>query len=351
MATVSSSDDDEYFAHVLTHRDPPHDDEELPGPVAEWRRFWHRCWRLAGGSDATRLARAQGFVATPAQLARLDFTKNDLRRERRRGTWCSPARGAASPVVIDGTDPLAERRRHALVATAHALTHEAAAICGRSGAILYGLPTLAIPERPEMTSPPVLASGVRRGAIVRRARMAYDDIVEWYGAPVLSVARTLADLGRHNRFDAIMAADAALREGLVDQHDLDRSIAQARGWPGIRRARAVLALADPRSESPLESVLRLRLHEDGFPKPEPQVWIDDPARRRRYRVDLLIAEHGLVIEADGRIKYTADALWKEKQRETRLRAMGFRVERVVWSDVLSTWPETAARLWAVIRTP
>ncbi len=46
---------------------------------------------------------------------------------------------------------------------------------------------------------------------------------------------------------------------------LDDALAAARGWPGVRRARSVLALASPLAESPLESLVRLRLHDAGFP--------------------------------------------------------------------------------------
>lgn len=52
----------------------------------------------------------------------------------------------------------------------------------------------------------------------------------------------------------------------------------------------------------------------------------------------------LVVECDGKVKYTADELWTEKRREARLRALGFRVDRVLWEDVVHHWPETSARL-------
>jgi very-short-patch-repair endonuclease len=167
-------------------------------------------------------------------------------------------------------------------------------------------------------------------------------ITSWFGAPVGTIARTLIDLGRLDRRDAIMAADAALRESLVTSAELALEFAGATGWPGIKQARAVLSLADPRAESPLESIVRLALHDDGFPPPEPQFEIGGD------RVDFCWPKQRLILEADGRAKYTDDELWDEKKREARLRGHGFRVERVLWGDVMATWPATRRRLWAVL---
>ena len=59
--------------------------------------------------------------------------------------------------------------------------------------------------------------------------------------------------------------------------------------------------AEPRAESPLESVLRLRLHDDGFPPPQLQAEIAG------FEVDMLWPKQRLVLEADGRLKYTDGA--------------------------------------------
>jgi very-short-patch-repair endonuclease len=167
----------------------------------------------------------------------------------------------------------------------------------------------------------------------------------WFGVPVTGVARTLVDLARHDRWDGIMAADAALHEKLVNRRDIDRALAGAVGWPGVRQARALLALATAEAESPLESLTRLRLHDDGFPIPELQVWIG------RDRVDLLFVEQRLILEIDGLEKYERDALQQEKRREVRLRRQGYRVERVTWTDIVKRWPETSAWLRSVLRLP
>ncbi|MFN2560382.1 MAG: endonuclease domain-containing protein [Jatrophihabitans sp.] len=218
---------------------------------------------------------------------------------------------------------------------------------GRSAAVLHGLPTFAVPPLPVLTSREPVGLGHRGTTTVRLAGLRDDDVTTWFGVPVTSVARTVVDLARHDRVDGVMAGDAALHEQLVETSALDAALATARGWPGIRRARSVLALASPLSESPLESLVRLRLHDAGLPQPARHVWIPGTS----YRVDMLLPGHRLIIEADGREKYSGDELWAEKRRETRLRALGYRVERLLWEDVVRRWPETRRRLLATLRLP
>jgi very-short-patch-repair endonuclease len=78
--------------------------------------------------------------------------------------------------------------------------------------------------------------------------------------------------------------------------------------------------------------------------------IEDPARGWKYRADMLLREHALILELDGLAKYDGDALRREKVRETRLRWLGYRVVRLLWEDVVYDWPITRNRLWAVIRS-
>lgn len=152
------------------------------------------------------------------------------------------------------------------------------------------------------------------------------------------VVRTLLDLARRDRFDAIMAVDAALREQLVGRPQLLDAARNVTRWSGIVAARDVLMFGSPLAESPLESLTRLRLHDAGFPEACLQVELIG------YRVDFYWPQFRLVLEADGRGKYTGDELWREKRRENDLRRAGYRVERVLWSDVTRRWEETAARL-------
>jgi hypothetical protein len=118
-------------------------------------------------------------------------------------------------------------------------------------------------------------------------------------------------------------------------------------WPGARSARFVIAMASPLVESPLESLTRLCVADAHLPDPELQAWILGPDWR--YRVDMLWRAERVVVEADGRVKYTGRELWKEKRRQERIERHGYRVVRVLWDDVTDRPAETAARIRAALR--
>ena len=335
-------DPDWYLVHVLVHAEPGRGAAITSGPAATWRAWWAR---QAGERDSPALAaaRRQGFVLTSAQTAALGISRSAARTAVRRGRWSVPARGVYAPLRVesDGASVWTlARRRHALAATAAALQHRRHVVSGRSSATLYGLPTLRVPAETELTARHLAWSVRRHATHTFEASLPEDAVTTWFGAGLTTVERTVIDLARHDRRDGIMAADAALRERLATRASLVAELAAATGWPGVRTAREILALASPLAQSPLESLLRLALRDDGFPLPQLQAEIDG------YRVDLLLAEQRLIIEADGREKYVADELWREKKRETRLRAAGYRVERVLWSDVVDDWPRTRLRLRA-----
>jgi hypothetical protein len=292
------------------------------------------------------IARKQGFVVDVVQLPMLGYTRAQCRTHLRRGEWWSPARGVISPIDPDNDGWISDQRRHVLIACARALRQSSAhVISGRSAAILHGLPTVRLPPLPELTVKRPLTLGRRVHAHCYDAAIRIGDVSQWYGLDVTTVERTLVDLARHDRWDGVMAADAAPRSGGTIPSALDEALARSRGWPGVKQAREVVEFADARVESPLESVTRLRMHDDGFPTPDLQVWVGDPERRTNYWLDFVLREQGLVIEADGRAKYSGEALWEEKKREARIRALtGWRIERVTWSDVTTDWAETRQRL-------
>lgn len=319
----------------LTGHHPP----VATGPVGEWQAWWTRqAERGLGGS---------GFVMSAPEVAAAGVSRQTARTRTRRGEWARAGYGFVAPLDIADVRPyLVARRRHAVQAAAAARRRPGHVISGRSAAIIHGLPTFRVPLRPELTELEPVGLGRRRGAShVYGAALGSAEWTTWFGVPVTGVARTLVDLARHDRRDAIMAADAALREELTERKRMDDALVRAVGWPGVRQARAVLALTSELAESPLESLTRLVLHDGGFPAPELQVWIGE------YRVDMLLRAQRLVLEIDGLEKYTDAEARREKRRETRLRQMGYRVERITWEDVIHRWPQTSAWLRGILSVP
>ena len=135
------------------------------------------------------------------------------------------------------------------------------------------------------------------------------DIVEVGRIRVTSPLRTAWDLGRVRWPDqAIAGIDAMLRLG-VDKDEFLDGIERFRRMRWVTVLRAIGPLGDGRSQSPGESVLRLRWIEVHLPTPQPQLEV--------YRDDVLIA---ILDIANAELRYAAEydgAEWhtSEEQRE------------------------------------
>lgn len=133
---------------------------------------------------------------------------------------------------------------------------------------------------------------------------------------------------------ALVAADAALHAGKIDQVDLDEALDLLALAKGIGPVRAILSQADERIESPGESIIGHRLRQLGWEVvPQFRVVTDQGVKY----ADFLIKGTRVLVEFDGLVKYRgadgADAVVAEKQREDALRREGHGLARFVWSEV------------------
>jgi hypothetical protein len=128
-----------------------------------------------------------------------------------------------------------------------------------------------------------------------------DDLVELDGLCITTPLRTAWDVGRLSHRDlAISALDALLRLGSFSQDELVDGVTRFRGYRGVVQLRSLAPLADPRSQSGPESVLRLRWEDlSSLPRPVPQVPICDDAGREIYYLDLGVPELRFACEYDG----------------------------------------------------
>jgi hypothetical protein len=352
MRIDDPTDLDWYIDNVVVPSGP---ERRKVGRVLAWQGSWnalaHRLVVAADDSpvgDATRLALGQGFVLTRAQARSLGLSDPATRRLLRRGAWTSCGQSCIAvvpaswfPTEDEKSDERA-RRVHALRAAAAVLRRTDHVVATASAAIVHGLPVLDVPPRPELFTAADVTSGRLEAAHVRRTTLRPGDVDNWFGAPLTNLPRTVVDLARFDARSGLMAADAALHEGLMSRDGLAVEVDRAVGRHGVRRAREVLALASARIESPLESVTHLALHDDGFPPPELQFEIRG-ADGKTYHPDFAWPEFRLILEADGKGKYRDDELWVEKGREVVLSRAGYRIARVRWHDVLHDWPATS--LW------
>ena len=152
--------------------------------------------------------------------------------------------------------------------------------------------------------------------------------------------------------------DAALQKRKATRGEMVEAVLAGTHRVGIAQAARALGLSDGRAESPLETRGRLALVTSGLPRPQLQVEIHDAAGLIG-RVDGWYEEAAVALEFDGLVKYTdplyastpGEALWMEKRREDRIRAVGIRVVRVANEDLGKPWPAIAARIGALLSAP
>jgi very-short-patch-repair endonuclease len=206
-----------------------------------------------------------------------------------------------------------------------------AAFSGWTAAWLHGLDVTPC-EPIEVTIPEPFGSSRRASTRVRRACLATEEVVTRRSLPTTSVIRTVVDLGgRDPLTEGVVAADLFLHAGLVNLDELGSYVAEHPGAKGIARLRRVIGLAEPKTESVMETRLRMLLMLAGLPRPEVQVSIHDDRGRLMGRPDLLFRARRLVIEYDG--GNHRDRLVDDNRRQNRLINAGFRLLRFTAADV------------------
>lgn len=269
------------------------------------------------------------------------YDYNDLRRLQRGGELVRLRRGAYAR-ENKPEQMIEEQHRRLIFGTAPQI-RDGAVISHGSAAVLYGLPVWpAAVERVHVTRSRS-GNGMRRSLVhVHGAPLRLHETVLIDNMPVTSLGRTVLDLGRTLPMtQAVAAGDRALALGLT-RAELEAGLLTMQRWPGVRAARRVVAFLDVRSESAGESMSRVRLVEEGLPRPDLQREIFAPDGRLIARVDFYWEEHKTVGEFDGKIKYgrllkpgqrIEDVIFDEKIREDAVRDVGLQVVRWITRDL------------------
>ncbi|MDX6260265.1 MAG: hypothetical protein QOH84_1953 [Kribbellaceae bacterium] len=196
-----------------------------------------------------------------------------------------------------------------------------------SAAQHWGMKMITEPQIPHVTLPPGRARRTTQESCV----------LHWADAPALddvtTPTRTVLDCVRAlPLFEALAVADSALHQEIVDPDELLEAAARLRG-PHRRRIQTVVALADGRAESVLESALRAILIEAGIEGFEPQVLVRD--KSFSARVDLGNRAAKLGLEADGFEHHSSRRqLVKDNRRGVNLAIRGWTVLRFSWEDIM-----------------
>ncbi|MHA7961953.1 hypothetical protein ACX9I7_29855 [Streptomyces sp. L500] len=213
-----------------------------------------------------------------------------------------------------------------------------------SAAALYGIPALPHgrtvrrgrfvrvvgDDVVELTDPRRRGQTRVPGVVVHAIRLAARETTVVAGVRVTTALRTICDLLMAlPAHEAVIAADFVLAQGLADREQIREALGPDRPPDGrldeclggridgradvrpgrhldgrcgrrrrnVRSAREALALADPASGSPAESMARLWMHGVGL-RPESQAEVTTP-NGRLLRLDFLFRAEGLGVEIEG----------------------------------------------------
>jgi hypothetical protein len=166
---------------------------------------------------------------------------------------------------------------------------------------------------------PLSASGERT--------LAMDDVMEIDGVKVTVPIRTACDLGRLlHRDQALAALDGLLRLKAFDRSELVERAGRFRRYRGVRQLRELAPLADGRSQSPGESILRLRwLDCPELPQPTPQHEVAGPTGP--FFLDLAVPELRYAAEYDGKEWHGPDHREQDRVRREWVRTrLGYELD-------------------------
>lgn len=184
--------------------------------------------------------------------------------------------------------------------------------------------------------PPDAAIRLNPDISVRRERLPDADLTAVYGIPCTTPLRATFDEMRRVKDvrQAVVVLDMALAAGLLTLEAFRTFVGRREGWKGVREVRSALALADPGSLSPQESLLRLIWELDaGYPRPRCNVAVSDLNGSWIGRPDLLSEVLAVVGEYDGAMHRGRDRHRRDVRREDLFRRCGLETFTVVGADL------------------
>ncbi|WP_326545915.1 hypothetical protein QGN32_19465 [Mycolicibacterium sp. ND9-15] len=209
-------------------------------------------------------------------------------------------------------------------------------VCLATAAALFGFDTEE-PAELHVLNPPGHQLRSVEGLVVHRRDGA--PLVAAAGRHATSPSWTAVEVARAlRRPRALATLDAALRSGTCTRGELWRSAIQQAGRRGVVAVRDLLALADARVQSPMESEARLAMIDGGLPMPELQYEIVDGNGELR-RLDFAWPEHCVAVEYDG-VDWHSDpeAVRNDRRRRLALQDIDWTVIAIVFDDVRHrTW--------------
>ncbi len=203
-----------------------------------------------------------------------------------------------------------------------------ATLCGVSAAAVHGTKWLdpLAPAEVVRTNP-----YPQKDMIVRRYQLTDDDVCLARSMRVTTPARTAFDLGRRLPLEAgLQNLDALMNASLIKPADVEAVVQRHPGARGLRQLRQTLEFVDGGAESPYESLTRLLLIQNGFPRPRTQIPVYDERGRLFARIDIGWPEYRVGVDFEGKHHWTEPRQrdW-DVERYAKLAELG-------WNDIRAT---------------
>lgn len=242
----------------------------------------------------------------------------------------------ADPIELEMADR--RRREFTRIAAVVGTRRDRVVLSHESAAAVWGLPRIGrVPESVDLIDAKLTRPRSLNGVRWRRTPFDPAEIVEHNGYLVTGLLQTVADLACERGFiSAVAALDAATAPfvraaGLVAIRGVERTAVSERirefgRRRGVRAADRAIEFADPRAESPGESLSRAQMHLLGFPSPDLQVEFER-ADGSVDRVDFDWPELAVFGEFHGDLKYldaryrggrTAEQVLLDERKRDRL---------------------------------
>ncbi len=271
------------------------------------------------------LATRQHGVVSRAQLVELGFSRHAIRHRVQTGRLLLLHRG------VYAVGHRAVSRDGRLMAAVLAVG-PGAVLSHRSAAELWGIRRTSR-ERIEVTVPRALRP--RPGIEIHRKDVPPDERTTRHGIPVTTVPRTLVDLAKVLRPGELRrAAEQAEVNRLADPLPLNAVVQRHAGGHGVKTLRALSNEGiQPRiTRSELEQKFMTLIETSGLPKPETNAAIQ--LQGTWIEVDCLWRKQKLVVELDGHAYHSSrEAFERDRERDRRLEANGYRVIRITWRQL------------------
>ena len=272
-------------------------------------------------------------------------TDRMLGTARREGLIVRLRRGMYAPAdLYNGSDDAGKHLLHARAALA--AQQGEVALTGPSAAALHGFALY----QEDLTIVHLLR--LDRGCSHHAAKINHhvatqdveDDLGIYHGVMAISPARAVWEVACRSSLESgVVTADSALYQDPQLREALEKLQLRFAYFPGSRRGRLVIKLADPRADTPGESVTRVQFFRYGIPMPELQYHVIDHHGVLVGISDFYWEQQRHLGEFDGMIKYqrllrpgetVSECVIREKKREDAMRADLRGMSRFIWPDVM-----------------